>query len=149
MQGSNKKNILQPVRTRQRPQNDFMTNLARIGVPVVNKSLHNESFAGSTIEAAGPRDVNRSFAIPASTKNHLSNTELPTPRLGSVFKNPRSTRMSFSKQPSLQQINERVRGGSIGAAPPKIPKPKALLNGKATDRLVNNLMDLQRSSLAA
>jgi hypothetical protein len=148
MQGSNKKNILQPVRTRQRPQNDFMTNLARIGVPIVNKSLHNDSFAGSTIEAAGPRDVNRSFAIPASTKNHLSNTELPTPRLGSVFKNPRSTRMSFSKQPSLQQINERVRGGSIGA-PPKIPKPKALLNGKATDRLVNNLMDLQRSSLAA
>jgi hypothetical protein len=125
MQASNKKNILQPVRTRQRPQNDFMTNLARIGVPIVNKSLLNDSIAGSTIEAAGPRDVNRSFAIPpALTKNNLSNTELPTPRLGSVFKNPRSTRMSFSKQPSLQQINERVRGGSIGA-PPKLPKPKA------------------------
>ena len=117
MQATKQKNILQPVRTRQRPQNDFMTNLARKGVPIVNKSLLNDSIAGSTIEAAGPREVNRSFAIPASTKNHLSNTELPTPRLGSVFKNPRSTRMSFSKQPSLQQINERVKAALLGHRP--------------------------------
>jgi hypothetical protein len=61
-----------------------MRNLAKIGVPLVNKSLLNDSIAGSTIEAGGIRDVNRSFAVPASTKNRLSNSELPTPRLGGI-----------------------------------------------------------------
>ena len=109
-----------------------MSNLYKVGVPLVNKSLLNDSIAGSTIEAVGARDVNRSFAVPLSSKNHLSNTDITTPRLGGpLSKNPRTTRMSMSKQPSLQQINERVRGGgSIGAAgPPKIPKPKPQLNG--------------------
>jgi len=110
-------------------------------VPLVNKSLLNDSIAGSTIEAVGARDVNRSFAAPLSSKNNLSNTDITTPRLGAALKNPRTTRMSLNKQPSLQQIKERVRGGSIGA-PPKIPKPKPQLNGKTTDRLVSNLMEL-------
>ena len=65
MQGAKQKNF-QPMRARQRPQNDFMSNLTKIGVPLVNKSLLNDSIAGSTIEVppGGGRDVNRSFALP-------------------------------------------------------------------------------------
>ena len=79
-----------------------MRNLTKIGVPIVNKSLLNDSMATSSIDASGVRHVNKSFAIPSSRKNPLLNTEFSTPRLGNVFQNPRNTRMSLSKQPSLQ-----------------------------------------------
>jgi len=61
----------------------------------VNKSLLNDSIAGSTIEGAGVRDVNRSFAAPLSSKNNLSNTDIN--RQGAGLKNPRTTRMSLNK----------------------------------------------------
>jgi len=86
-----------------------------MGVPLVNKSMINETTrsGGGTLEPG--HHINRSFAFVPN--NQLSSVDLSTPRMG----NARNTRMSFSKQPSLQQINERVRGGG-SLVPPRIPK---------------------------